>query len=408
MDEHRAVDDMKCRQTGCTERRRAASLNNIDLESLCAATFAHWSNHKYCLMNGVLADMTPPPRTVRAVNDALARLPTPEERCRSCVGPPPRVVRAVISGSVADGLDGTHLFGSRPWPDSDYDYMLQLDGDAVIVEAEEGDGDGDGGDDDDDDDDDGDNDDDDDDDDGVGAGAGDFIYDDSSLPSVTTPDSAISDDSATVSNVPPTHSEEEGVSIGTSLPVYQAIPSRRHPGFFRVVRRRTSGCRHQRPLPLSAGQVRRTLAAAVRLSGPQPVTLHGPAVTRHHHWFSVDLVPCLRAIGGGGGGGGWLSELSARARPAGWPSPGLLCRLTARLQLVPVGPTPTDRRLWRVSFSRPEAELARALPTRARFCLMLLRGLRRRCRTEVPLVSSYQLKTCTFWLCERRPVAAWG
>ena len=145
---------------------------------------------------------------------------------------------------------------------------------------------------------------------------------------------------------------------------------------------------------------------AVRLHRPdQQPHVSGPAVTFHNGKRDVDCVPCVPVRGDAAVP--WLAELRARRRPAGWPGDELVAQLTGALHLVPVGPSAADRRLWRLSFSRPEALLVRALPPPARYCLMLLRLVRAHSRPRLADVSSYYLKTCVFWLCQQRADVDW-
>ncbi|KAF0301941.1 hypothetical protein FJT64_025897 [Amphibalanus amphitrite] len=178
------------------------------------------------------------------------------------------------------------------------------------------------------------------------------------------------------------------------------------PGFYRLLLGRSAECRHPQRRELPAAAVRAAMTAAVRghCAGAEP-RVSGPAVTFDDGQGDVDCVSCVpvrceAAVP-------WLAELRARPRPAGWPGERLLARLAGPLHLVPVGPGAADRRLWRLSFSGPESLLVRALPARARYCLLLLRLVRAHRRQQLATVSSYYLKTCVFWLCQWRPEADW-
>ena len=178
------------------------------------------------------------------------------------------------------------------------------------------------------------------------------------------------------------------------------------PGYYRLLLGRSEDCRHPQRRELTAAAVRAAMTEAVRrfLRGKEPRT-SGPAVTFRAADGDVDCVPCVpvredAAVP-------WLAALSARRRAAGWPGDVLLARLSGVLHLVPVGPHADDVRLWRLSFSRPEAMLVRGLPPAARYCLMLLRLVRVDRRPRLADVSSYYLKTCVFWLCLQQPEAHW-
>ena len=178
------------------------------------------------------------------------------------------------------------------------------------------------------------------------------------------------------------------------------------PGYYRLLLGRSEDCQHPQRRELTAATVRAAMTEAVRrcLRGTEPRT-SGPAVTFRDRDGDVDCVPCVpvredAAVP-------WLAALSARSRAAGWPGDELLARLAGVLHLVPVGPHADDVRLWRLSFSRPEAMLVRGLPPAVRYCLMLLRLVRVYQRPRLADVSSYYLKTCVFWLCLQQPEAHW-
>ena len=89
---------------------------------------------------------------------------------------------------------------------------------------------------------------------------------------------------------------------------------------------------------------------------------------------------------------------AAAAEPAeGQPAPGDQAGAAYR----------GERRLWRLSFSRPEALLAQNLPPAAHFCLLTLRAVHSALGAEASLIAPHYLKTCVFWLCERRPPQRW-
>ena len=191
------------------------------------------------------------------------------------------------------------------------------------------------------------------------------------------------------------------------------------PGYYRLLLGRSEDCRHPQRRELTAAAVRAAMTEAVRrhLWGKEPRT-SGPAVTLDsavdsaiglfqlvHGVGDIDCVPCVTVREDAAAP--WLAALSARRRAAGWPGDALLARLAGVLHLVPVGPQADDVRLWRLSFSRPEAMLVRGLPPAARYCLMLLRLVRVYQRSRLADVSSYYLKTCVFWLCLQQPEAHW-
>ncbi|XP_043243766.1 uncharacterized protein LOC122392684 [Amphibalanus amphitrite] len=139
--------------------------------------------------------------------------------------------------------------------------------------------------------------------------------------------------------------------------------------------------------------------------GEGPPTVNGPAVTFCDAGGAVDCVPCVAVCASAAVP--WLAELRARPRPSGWPEDRLLARLDRTLLLVPTGPHAEDDRLWRLSFSRQEAQLVRGLPPSARYCLMLLKAVKKERRDRLANVSSYYLKTCVLWMCQQRQETEW-
>ena len=179
------------------------------------------------------------------------------------------------------------------------------------------------------------------------------------------------------------------------------------PGYYRLLRGRRPRCRHPGRRELAAGAVRDALTEAVRRHRPGEVapTVSGPAVSFCDARGAVDCVPCVAIRADAAVP--WLAELRARPRHAGWPEERLLAQLNGSLLLVPVGPHEDDGQLWRLSFSRQEALLVRALPPPARYCLMLLKAARMGRRDRLLAVSSYYLKTCVLWMCQEQSEANW-
>lgn len=181
---------------------------------------------------------------------------------------------------------------------------------------------------------------------------------------------------------------------------YVAVPSTEHPGYYRLLRRRTNQCQHEEPLPLLSVQVQHSFREAVLaiVGDNGQVTTNGPAVTYVEEDAETDLVPCVRVTPPEQ----WLVQLRARPKPSGWPSEDLVDTFGGYLHLVPIGPNADDEELWRLSFSRAEAELAHTLPVHMRRCLFGLRDRRYRMKTAETLLSSYHLKTAVFWICQER------
>ncbi|KAF0289555.1 hypothetical protein FJT64_012203 [Amphibalanus amphitrite] len=149
-------------------------------------------------------------------------------------------------------------------------------------------------------------------------------------------------------------------------------------------------CRHRERRLFSAAVARDLLRAHPALFGGREPGRAGPASTtavRPYLPYPCDLLVCLPLRR-------WPSEeYGARRRPADWPPPGLVRALCATpALLVPVGCTPQEEHQWRLSFSRHEYAVYRALTDRQRDCFEL---------------KSYYLKTALLWLAERRPPGDW-
>ena len=134
-------------------------------------------------------------------------------------------------------------------------------------------------------------------------------------------------------------------------------------------------------------------------------------------FFDHDFVPSLRCSS-------WPSEAKewlTRQRKSGWPSEELIKRcFDSSCLVVPVGPKECSRasksKEWRLSFTEPELYLARSLNDKPRQAYVLTKLLIKTAIQElrktrpflknVRLISSYDIKTAMFWLCEKK--STWG
>ena len=152
--------------------------------------------------------------------------------------------------------------------------------------------------------------------------------------------------------------------------------------------------------------------------GSTPV-FTGPAVTRVENvdsrdFYDHDFVPSLRCTCWPSQAQQWLT----RKRISDWPSQELIKRCyDSSCLVVPVGRKESSRAMkgkeWRLSFTEPELCLARSLNDKPRqsyiLAKLLIKTAIQDLRKTKPflkqfrMISSYDIKTAMFWLCEKKP-----
>ncbi|XP_045170620.2 uncharacterized protein LOC123533050 [Mercenaria mercenaria] len=147
-------------------------------------------------------------------------------------------------------------------------------------------------------------------------------------------------------------------------------------------------------------------------------TLTGPAITKVENlqmrdFFDHDFVPAIQCVDWPSQARDWI----LRKRSSDWPTRQLLeeC-VSSTCHVVPVGCKDSmcseKGKEWRLSFTETEVKLARSFTEKQRqsyiAAKMLIKTAVNQLRNKIPylkqyrLVSSYDVKTTMFWLCETR------
>lgn len=145
-------------------------------------------------------------------------------------------------------------------------------------------------------------------------------------------------------------------------------------------------------------------------------SLTGPAITKVENlssrdFFDHDFVPAIQCMEWPSQAKEWLS----RKRSSGWPTRELLDECcTSKCYVVPAACKESirseKRKEWRLSFTETELKLARSFSEKQRqsyiVAKMIVKTAVNQLRNTVPslkharLVTSYDVKTTMFWLCE--------
>ena len=185
------------------------------------------------------------------------------------------------------------------------------------------------------------------------------------------------------------------------------------PGFLLLRHPLRPDCQHPEPLPLPSSRVRHLMDAFGAGVSRGRRDQAGPAVTGRVKNLSpragplaIDVVACLPLQRGG-----WNSdEFATRRRPSGQPSAETVARLCRTpVMVVPVGFPGGGREEveWRLSFSRHEYSVYRAMDWEQRRCLVVLKYCRSAVGGSAAAVKSYYLKTALLWRWETASADSW-
>ena len=184
----------------------------------------------------------------------------------------------------------------------------------------------------------------------------------------------------------------------------------RQKGFFLLHHVPLPECSHPEPHPFSVHRIKKRLINTMKMTGfkvqkpgyeaitMQNYTFEGPSVASTDQATSADMVICISFPQ-------WPSkEFASRRRRSQFPSGDLVQRLcqTPAL-LVPVGSPGSSTRLheWRLSFSRHEFLVYKALPRVLKDCLVVLKHVNAVVHGSKAAIKGFQLKTSVLWLAER-------
>ncbi|XP_062602209.1 uncharacterized protein LOC134263859 [Saccostrea cucullata] len=135
---------------------------------------------------------------------------------------------------------------------------------------------------------------------------------------------------------------------------------------------------------------------------------HGPCATYVAVDKEADVAFCVQSQHWPTKALPWIQ----RCRQQGWLSEVVISDiLRAGFHVVPIGSTPDDTMEWRISFSKAEQKLVYSM----NHCQFLCYGLFKIFLKEVinfknntPILCSYFIKTCIFWLIQNRNSLTWS